>query len=54
MKIFGKVIKICDFIDRFMIRYIGERLVFAIFGLLFTCVIYAGRKILLRFKHDNV
>lgn len=54
MKMFGKLVKLCDFIDRFVIRYIGERLIFAIFGIFFINTAYVVRKLLLRFKHGKV
>jgi hypothetical protein len=40
-----KFTKCCDFIDRVLLRFIGERLVFAIFLLIFVWVKYSVYKL---------
>lgn len=54
MNILHKIVKLCDFIDRFVIRYIGERLLVILVGGCMICIAYAGYKLFLRLRHDRV
>lgn len=54
MKIFSKVIKGADFIDRFVIRYIGERLFLAIGCIFLIGISYVWYKLTSKLKHDGV
>lgn len=54
MKIFCKVIKGADFIDRFVVRYIGERLFLAIGCIFLIGISYVWYKLTSNLKQDEV
>ncbi|MDR2436073.1 MAG: hypothetical protein LBD33_02060 [Puniceicoccales bacterium] len=45
--------KFCDFIDRVLLRFIGERLIFAVFLLVFVWIKYGICKLKARVKRDT-
>jgi hypothetical protein len=45
--------KCCDFIDRVLLRFISERLIFAIFLLIFVWVRYGVCKLRTKMKRDT-